>query len=272
MIENNKFGYAEQEMELNWAAEHAKRELKKHREAVVIDHPDKSVTEAKLADNAVSERVIESGSVTEEKLGFDVLEKFGGLSELIDKEKKEREASDGELNERLSEVESKAHTHGNKSVIDGITASDVDNWNGIKSETEARIEADNAFNERMAGVEEKAHIHNNKSVLDGISDSDIEKWNGIREQVTQSELNAVKAYLEELCFGFSDEFKRIYTAIGITVYDGGIFGQAQNEIALDGGAFDDVGLSLFDCGGFEPITVNTGGGIAAGAVIDGGNY
>lgn len=42
--------------------------LKEHREKTTIDHPDKSVTNAKLADNAVNARTIINKSVTNEKL------------------------------------------------------------------------------------------------------------------------------------------------------------------------------------------------------------
>ncbi|MGN0150122.1 MAG: hypothetical protein ACI4C7_07745, partial [Clostridia bacterium] len=136
----------------------------------------------------------------------------------------------------------------------------------INTEALVRASADTVLDGCVKAVEDTAHTHVNKTVLDGISESDIDTWNGIKEQVTQAQLDAVKAYLEELCFSFSDEFQRIYGAIGVNVYDGGIFGMEQNEITLDGGDFEDEVTGAVDCGGFEPIIIST----EVGAVIDGG--
>lgn len=133
----------------------------------------------------------------------------------------------------------------------------------ISDEAAARKDADTALDERITAVEDKAHTHANKTVLDSISETDIEHWNGILEQITQTQLDAVKAYLQELCFSFADEFQRVYAAIGVTAYDSGIFGMEQNDIVLDGGDFTDEITGTVDCGGFEPITI---------AVIDGGEY
>ena len=175
----------------------------------------------------------------------------------------------------------------------------------IDSEASARKSADSALDGRVKTVEEKAHAHANKTVLDGISSSDVAAWNGIKEQVSKTQLDSAiaaeaknrtdadsalqdnidaeaetradadsaiialveqyKSYLEDICFGFLDEFQRVYGAIGITVYDGGIFGMEQSEIALDGGNFSDEVTGTVDCGEFEPLT-------AAITAIDGGEY
>lgn len=63
---------------------------------------------------------------------------------------------------QISELSGNSHTHGNKTVLDGINATDVSNWN-------------TAFT--------NSHIHGNKDVLDGISDEDIQKWNDAEENV-----------------------------------------------------------------------------------------
>ena len=158
----------------------------------------------------------------------------------------------------------------------------------IDAEALTRATADTAFSGRITTVENKAHTHANKTVLDGISASDIAAWNGIKEQVSKTQLdeaiaaeaaertesdnaikamlNAAKAYLEDMCFGFTDEFHRVYSAMGVTVYDGGIFGMMQGEIALDGGGFTEETTGNVDCGGFEPLTAEVS------AVVDGGEY
>lgn len=138
----------------------------------------------------------------------------------------------------------------------------------ISKEHTERVSADNELEERLVVVENMRHTHENKNLLDSITAEDIDYWNGIKEQVTQTQLDAVKAYLEEMCFGFSEEFNRVYSTLGITVYDGGIFGMEQSEISLDGGDFTDEIAGTVDCGNFEPYRVTT----EIGAVINGGNY
>ena len=76
-------GYAEKELLDNWAAEYAKRELNKHREEYIIDHPDNSISgekiidgaisNAKLASNAVATKNIQSGAITSDKIGSDAV-------------------------------------------------------------------------------------------------------------------------------------------------------------------------------------------------------
>lgn len=131
---------------------------------------------------------------------------------------------------------------------DANTAASVAQAN-IEAETAARLKLD----ERLSTVEDTSHTHDNKNVIDDITVEDIENWNNIKEQVAQEQLDAVKEYFDELCFGFTDEFQRIYGAIGVTVYDGGIFGMEQSEIALDGGDFAEETTGNVDCGGFEPL-------------------
>lgn len=56
------------------AKQATKTEFDSHRETAVLDHPDKSVTSDKLADNAVTEGKIGSGAVTVAKLGANAVE------------------------------------------------------------------------------------------------------------------------------------------------------------------------------------------------------
>lgn len=57
----------------------------------------------------------------------------------------------------IPELSEKAHTHENKTVLDGVSSEKMSNW-------------DAAYSQR--------HTHSNKSVLDGISSSDISNWDG----------------------------------------------------------------------------------------------
>lgn len=160
------------------------------------------------------------------------------LRDSIDDEIAARTGGDSDLQRNFNEE------------VSNLQSADNTLQRNIDSEAYARTVADNALSERVTVIEGKAHTHANKAVLDGITETDIANWNGIKEQVTQTQLDAVKAYLEDMCFGFSDEFQRIYNAIGVTVYDGGIFGMEQNDIPLDGGSFEDDSLEAFDCGEF----------------------
>lgn len=138
----------------------------------------------------------------------------------------------------------------------------------ITAEEGTRESADNALSERTETLEGKAHTHPNAEVLDGITADDVENWNGIKEQVTQKQLDAAIAYFEEIGFSLSAQFTMLLTALGVVVYNGGWFGEEQDGVSLDGGAFEDENLELFDCGGFEPLSI----GITTNAVTDGGTY
>lgn len=59
------------------------------------------------------------------------------------------------LDNLTQSVIDQSHAHSNKSVIDGITTQMVNNWNGSFA---------------------NSHTHNNKSTLDGISSADVTNW------------------------------------------------------------------------------------------------
>lgn len=230
-------------------------------------------TQVQEAHNALEDTV----AAESEKLSTEITQRTNAdiaLSDRITAEANTRSNADTALGQRIT-AEENARATADTTIQQNINAeadnrqtADNDLQQKITAETTARKTADIALIDRITAVEEKAHTHTNKTVLDGISAADIDAWNSIKEQVTQAQLDAVKAYLEEMCFGFSDEFQRIYTAMGVTVYDGGIFGMKQSEIAIDGGDFADEITGTVDCGGFEPIIIST----ETGAVIDGGEY
>lgn len=124
--------------------------------------------------------------------------------------------------------------------------------NNINAEVSARQSADNALSSRVTTLEDKAHTHGNKDVIDGITADDIEKWNSSKD-----------VDVSETIFGILDEINLLYNIIGVTSYDGGIFGMTQDGAALDGGDFENEPEESFDCGGFEPLAI---------AVVDGGQY
>lgn len=235
-----------------------KTAINNHKTAAVLDHPDKSVIESKLADGAVTTSKVADGAITRAKMADGAVTRdiIAGCA----------------VNDEKLDVGA-VHTY---NIFDEAVTT-------IKIDTEAVTE------EKLApDVTAKLHTHTNKSVLDGISSSDIDAWNSIKEQVSKTQLdeaiaaeaaertesdnaiiamfNAAKTYLEDMCFSFTDEFQRVYAAMGITVYDGGIFGMEQSDIALDGGDFTEETTGNVDCGGFEPLTAEVS------AVVDGGEY
>lgn len=220
---------------------------------------DTEITQRTNADIALSDRI---NSEADTRANADT-----ALSGRITVEAASRESADNNLQQKLDAEIS------NRKSADSVLHTK------LNTETSARTMADNALSGRVSALEGKSHTHTNKSVLDGITAERVNEWDSITEQVTQTQLDeAISAeaaerkllfeYLQELCFSFSDEFKNIYGAIGVNVYDGGIFGQEQNDIALDGGDFTDEIMGTVDCGGFEPFMITS----EVEAVVDGGNY
>lgn len=196
------------------------------------------------------------------------------IKELINKEAKARSDADAALEKSIGD-EAKVRSDADTALQQNINAEasarqteDSALRQAITAEAAARESADNALSDRAETLEGKAHTHPNADVLDGITADDVEAWNGIKEQVTQKQLDAAIAYFEEIGFSLSAQFAMLMTALGVVVYDGGWFGEEQDGVSLDGGAFEDENLVLFDCGGFEPLSI----GITTDAVTDGGTY
>lgn len=207
---------------------------------------------------------------TEDALNAEEISRISGDSELqnnIDAEAAERISMDNVLqsniNEEISAREADFNRAYNKAEK-GADAAEKANT-GLNAEIQSRMSADSALNIRMTAVEGKAHEHGNKSAIDTITAEDIEQWNGIKSQVAQKQLDAAIAYFEEIGFSLSAQVAMLMNALGVVVYDGGWFGEKQDGVSFDGGAFEDENLALFDCGEFETAA-------AVLATLDGGNY
>lgn len=73
------------------------------------------------------------------------------LGRLINGEITRSKAADTAMQLSIAELQENAHAHGNKGVIDAITADDIDKWNGIKSQaTKAELNAIEAYAEEMS--------------------------------------------------------------------------------------------------------------------------
>lgn len=261
----------EERITRNWAAEYAKRLVEKEEAA------------RKNADNAHAAERASGTKYSHVKLSDGVSSTSGtggataatpyAVKRAYDKAaeagSKAAEAAD-RLNTEIAERKA-ADIGLDAKIADEVTSrKSGDNAleNALNIEIAAREAEDTILKERVNSLEDKAHVHTNKPVLDGITDERVTAWDGIKEQVTKSELNTVTAYLEEICFGLANELKNIYGALGVTVYDGGMFGEEQNDIMLDGGGFNENVTVITDCGGFEPLRITT----ETGTVVDGGTF
>ncbi len=125
------------------------------------------------------------------------------------------------------------------------------------------------FTENIAALQKVAHSHENKEVLDEITDERVALWDTVKDFESELDLVDYKNYINDILFGYQREFALLYSIIGVTVYDGGIFGMEVDGEDIDGGDFDDEPESVIDCGDFEPITVSVG---TATDTLDGGTY
>ena len=71
---------------------------------------------------------------------------------------------------RVTTLEGKAHTHDNKTILDGITSDKVTNW-------------DSAYT--------NMHTHSNKTVLDGITSEKVTAWNKVSEKANDADLATI---------------------------------------------------------------------------------
>lgn len=85
------------------------------------------------------------------------------------------------------DANSKKHTHNNKSILDKITQSLLDNWNAAYthiSDTVKHISSTERTN--WTDAYNKRHTHDNKSVLDEITSNLISAWNNAVEHITDT--------------------------------------------------------------------------------------
>lgn len=82
---------------------------------------------------------------------------------------------------KYEDANNKKHTHNNKSVIDKITQTLLDNWNTAYthiSDTIKHITSTERTN--WTDAYNKRHTHNNKAILDGITSTLITSWNAAK--------------------------------------------------------------------------------------------
>lgn len=264
----------------NWAAEYAKNLVdveRRERKNADSSHASERASETSCGHVKLSDRV-DSISDTSDytaatpkavKTAYDKAAEGITATEVVqqrlEKEAEERQKADSVLLQRLAEEaeerESADYDLLQRLLKEAEERRDADDLAGsqISEERELRTAADNALSERASVLEEKAHVHENKHLLDHITAERMEKWDRDLE---------FTEHIQDIIFGFEDELARIYGTMGVTVYDGGLFGMEQTDIALDGGMFDDEVTGAVDCRGFEPYVMSA----EVNAVMDGGIY
>lgn len=94
----------------------------------------------------------------------------------------------------LADAVTKKHSHDNATVLDGITAAKVSAWDAAEQNAKDHATGLNtAMDGRMNTVEGKAHEHSNKTVLDSIEAADITAWDAKVDSVTAAANSGLKA-------------------------------------------------------------------------------
>ena len=122
--------------------------------------------------------------------------------------------------------------------------------------------------DRVNTLQILAHKHSNKNVLDTITEDRVAIWDKVKDLDKYFDYIDFKAFVEEIVYAYTNELQNLYTAIGITSYDGGVFGMEQLGTELDGGNFDSEPENSFDCGDFNPLELSA----QVTSVIDCGTY
>lgn len=149
--------------------------------------------------------------------------------------------------------------------MDSVLNGKIDDTNAkLDDEINAREMLENVVNT----LQILAHKHSNKNVLDTITEDRVAIWDKVKDLDKYFDYIDFKAFVEEIVYAYTNELQNLYTAIGITSYDGGIFGMEQSGAELDGGNFDSEPENSFDCGDFNPLELTA----QVTSVIDCGTY
>lgn len=153
---------------------------------------------------------------------------------------------------------------GADSFLDAVNCNTVRLDEEITDERKARTEEDNRLQSQIGELTELIAEEKNK-----LSGEIVERKAADETAKKVSAEHA--AYALQMFAGITAELKKMYEAIGVRIYDGGMFGMAYTNGALDGGAFEDETDAVIDCGGFEPIKISVETA-AVGTRIDCGAY
>lgn len=159
-----------------------------------------SIGTTELADGAITTVKIADANVTLAKLSTSVQASLAKADAAapqskLDEEVQARKDADAALDERLVELEKVDHSHSNATVLDGITAEKVTEWDSAEGNAKAHATGLNtAMDARVKELEEAVgeggsvdtQIGNAIADLDAdVTSAEVESGKGLRVQVTE---------------------------------------------------------------------------------------
>lgn len=230
-------------------------------EAATRDRVDTAIMQ-NLTDE-INARIAGDTSEAAERKRVDsvLLDNITDAAAAIAAETSARQTADNNLDGKITTEAAARHNADNE-----LRGNLVDIAASLTAETAAREEAETKINDEIKILKSTAHTHDNKEILDAIDAERVEKWDSIESQVTQEQLDAAFEHLYEIAIGHDLELEKVYYAIGLTVYDGGLIGAPISGV-LDCGEIDDEITKIIDCGGPEPYIAEIA---ASSSTIDGG--
>lgn len=168
-----------------------------------------------VIDNLLSDRTdaalsANQGKVLNEKIE-NIIEQGVGTSSWNDLEDKPVLLTD----ENIQKWNTQTHTHSNKSVLDGLSSTKIENWDAAYTHISDGIrhitnDERNNWNKAL----EQSHTHTNKTVLDGITSTKVSNWDSVYKDfndVFEIEGDILKVKLNLVgekqvsAYGFSDD-------------------------------------------------------------------
>ncbi len=223
---------------------------------------DTEASERKSADNALGGRI---DTETSERKSAD--NTLGGR---IDTETSERKSADNALGGRIDTETSERKNADNAlgGRIDAEASERENADNELRASIGGAASENTKLQSRVSALESKSHSHDNKALLDSITGERIRKWDERTDDDSYYAEKSLKDYVSAIAKNAAVCFAELWRALGVTVYDGGIFGMEQTDAPLDGGTFAGTADNTVDFGNFSPLIIVS----PEGAVIDGGVY
>lgn len=141
----------------------------------------------------------------------------------------------------------KAHTHGNATVLDGITADKVAAWDAAEQNAkdyakEYADDLDEAMNTRVEALEAIDHEHANKALLDTYTQTEA----NLADAVAKKHEHANAAELDKFVDGDKAKLDSAVQTVTAAADSGLKATRTGNDIAIE---IDDSVVFIFDCGG-----------------------
>ena len=204
------------------------------------------VTRAEAAENALDVRL-------------DVIEGEGegSIKKAVKDERDRATGVEGELSGRINTLATASHTHANKTVLDGITSTQVSNW-----DNEVGAKADIAAEAATRAQEDAATLRDAKSHAEGLVDKLISENNGVHSHTVSASgkitpnLTKTEKYLTASAAGVdltvtdSDTFVK---AVG-TSTQGLAVAEYVNSITTAAQTFNDITISVGEGADAECLT------------------